>query len=157
VCDGKSVFEYRHDQKQLVERPIPEQLQGKAIMDGPLPFLFGAEADKLKARYWMRVEQQSDANQIWLTALPKTQADAANFRGVQVILDRQRLLPIAMRVYLPDGSRHDYMFDVANATINSRLAKLQSFFQRPRTPAGWKRVVEQMPVEQAAQPVQPPR
>ena len=49
VCDGKSVFEYRHDQKQLVERPIPPQLQGKAIVDGPLPFLFGAEAAKLKA------------------------------------------------------------------------------------------------------------
>ena len=42
VCDGKSVFEYRHDEKQLVERPIPPQLQGKAIVDGPLPFLFGA-------------------------------------------------------------------------------------------------------------------
>jgi hypothetical protein len=23
VCDGKSIFEYRHNQKQLVERPIP--------------------------------------------------------------------------------------------------------------------------------------
>ena len=58
VCDGKSVFEYRHDQKQLVERPIPPQLQGQAIVDGPLPFLFGAEAAKLKDRYWLRVEQQ---------------------------------------------------------------------------------------------------
>ncbi|MCA9240387.1 MAG: hypothetical protein KDA37_09315, partial [Planctomycetales bacterium] len=44
VCDGKSVFEYKYDQKQLVERPIPPHLQGKSIVDGPLPFLFGAEA-----------------------------------------------------------------------------------------------------------------
>ena len=54
------MFEYRHDQKQLVERPIPPQLQGQAIVDGPLPFLFGAEAAKLKARYWMRIEQQAN-------------------------------------------------------------------------------------------------
>ena len=44
VCDGQNVYEYRHDQKQLVVRPIPPAMQGKAIVDGPLPFLFGAEA-----------------------------------------------------------------------------------------------------------------
>ncbi len=157
VCDGKSVFEYRHDQKQLVERPIPAELQGQAIVDGPLPFLFGADAKKLKARYWLRVEQQPDANQIWLVALPRFQAQAADFRAVRVILDRQKMLPVAMQVQLPDNSRHEYMFDVPNATINSRFEKLQQFFERPRTPLGWKRVVEQPPVQQAAQPAAAPR
>ena len=159
VCDGKSVFEYRHDQKQLVERPIPPQFQGQAIVDGPLPFLFGAEAKKLKDRYWLRVDQQpnQDPNQIWLVALPRFRAQAADFRAVRVILDRQQMLPVAMQVQLPDGSRHDYMFDVANATINSPFAKMQQFFERPRIWPGWKRVVEQAPVEQAAQPAQPPR
>ena len=113
MCDGKSVFEYRHDQKQLVERPIPPQLQGQAIVDGPLPFLFGAEAKKLKDRYWMRIERQPNPDQIWLMALPKFQAQAADFRAVRVILDRQQLLPVAMQVQLPDGSRHEYMFDIA--------------------------------------------
>ena len=50
VCDGTSIYEYRTEQKQLVERPIPKEMQGKAIVDGPLPFLFGAEAAKLKQR-----------------------------------------------------------------------------------------------------------
>jgi TIGR03009 family protein len=156
VCDGKSVFEYRHNQKQLVERPIPPHLQGQAIADGPLPFLFGAEAAKLKQRYWIRIEQEG-ADQFWLVAKPRYQAQAAEFSEVEIMLDRQRLLPNAMQVHLPNGSRHLYMFDIANASVNSPLALLQALFERPRTPLGWKRVVENMPIEQAAQPVQPAR
>jgi TIGR03009 family protein len=157
VCDGKSVFEYRHDQKQLVERPIPPQFQGQAIADGPLPFLFGAEAAKLKARYWMRIQDQPNRDEIWLIARPRHQAQAADFSEVEVILDRQRLLPKAMQVHFPTGNRHVYMFDVANAKVNGALDRIQALFARPRTPGGWKRVVEQMPVEQAAQPTQPAR
>jgi TIGR03009 family protein len=156
VCDGESVFEYRHDQKQLVERPIPPQLQGQAISDGPLPFLFGAEADKLKQRYWMRIEQENAAS-IWLVAKPRFQAQAADFTEVDVMLDPQRLLPTHMRIQLPSGSRHLYIFDLANASINSPLARLQALFERPRVPLGWKRVVENMPIEQAAQPAPPVR
>jgi TIGR03009 family protein len=157
LCDGKSIFEYRHDNKQLVERPIPDNLQGQAIADGPLPFLFGADPQKLQARYWLRVEQQANQNQVWLTALPKFQAQAADFKEINVILDRERMLPTHMQVRLPNGSRHVYIFDVAGASINNPLARLQNWFQMPRLPTGWKHVVEQMPVEQAAQPVQPLR
>jgi TIGR03009 family protein len=157
VCDGKSVFEYRHAQKELVERPIPLHLQGQAIADGPLPFLFGADANKLKARYWMRVDRSQDPNQIWIVALPKFQAQAADFKAVEVILDRQRMLPTHMRVTLPNNSRHLYLFDLAGASINHPWDRVQNWFQLPRLPLGWKRRVEQIPVEQAAQPAAPPR
>jgi TIGR03009 family protein len=157
VCDGKSVFEYRHDQKQLVERPIPPQLRGQAIADGPLPFLFGADANKLKQRYWMRVDPAQDPNQIWIVALPKFQAQAANFKAVEIILDRQRMLPTHMRVTLPNSSRHLYIFDVANAKVNNPWNRVQNWFELPHLPLGWKRIVEQIPVEQAAQPAAPPR
>jgi len=159
VCDGKAVYEYRHEQKQLVERPIPPHLQGQGIADGPLPFLFGAEPEKLKQRYWMRIEQQlnKDPNVIWIVAQPKGQAQAADFSKVEVMLDRQRLLPTAMQVHLPNGSRHVYLFDIANAEVNSPLARLGAIFQRPRVPLGWQRVVEEMPVQQAAQPNAPPQ
>src|SRR5690606_37857906 len=136
VCDGKSVFEYRHEQKQLVERPIPPSMQGQAIMDGPLPFLFGAERNKLMARYWLRVMGETN-NEIWLEALPKDQRDAANFKSVKVILDRQQILPKAMEVNPPDGIRHVYKFDLAKASINSPLARLGALFSRPRTPFGY--------------------
>jgi TIGR03009 family protein len=150
VCDGAAVFEYRHDQKQLVERPIPKEMQGKAIVDGPLPFLFGAEAAKLKARYWMRIQPQADPNQIWLVAQPKFQADAANYKMVELMLDRQQLLPSAMRVHLPNGSSHLYLFNLKEATVNGRLDRLMAMFQAPRTPLGYKRVVEAMPADPAA-------
>lgn len=165
VCDGKAVYEYRHDQKQLVVRPIPEQMQGKSIVDGPLPFLFGAEAKKLKARYWMRIEPNSEPSQIWLQAKPKFQADAANYQAVDLMLDRQQLLPTAMRVHLPNKSSHLYLFDLDNATVNGSLDRLLALFKAPRTPVGWKRVVEDPPAEaapsgppyQAAQPGAPAR
>jgi TIGR03009 family protein len=166
VCDGKSIFEYRHDQKQLVERPIPPEMQGQSIVDGPLPFLFGAKADKLKQRYSMRIQQQPNDQEIWIQALPKFQAQAADFRAVEVILDQQRLLPRAMQVHLPDGSRHVYMFDLANATLNGHWQRIKSLFQAPRTPFGWQRVVEEAPAQppagnpalrQAVQPVDAPR
>lgn len=157
VCDGKSIFEYRHHDKQLVERPIPPQLQGQAIVDGPLPFLFGAEAEKLKARYWLRVEEHKNPNEIFLTAKPRFLAQAADFSKVEVILDRQALLPRYMQVHLPDRSRHMYIFDISNASVNAPFAALQQFFQRPTMWPGWKRVVEQMPMDQAAIPQPAPK
>jgi TIGR03009 family protein len=152
VCDGQNVYEYRHDQKQLVVRPIPPQLQGKAIVDGPLPFLFGAEADKLKARYFLRAEQPNDPNIILISARPRFQADAADYKQVDVLLDRQRMMPMAMRVYLPNGDRHEYIFDLAKSEVNSPLQRIMALFQAPRTPWGWKRVTEAAPQDQPAVP-----
>ena len=43
VSDGKSIFEFKYAQKQLIEHVLPPHLQGKAISDTPLPFLFGSE------------------------------------------------------------------------------------------------------------------
>ena len=150
VCDGRSVYEYKHEAKQLVERPIPPEMQGKNIADGPLPFLFGAEAEKLKARYWLRVDPQSPPGAYWLVAMPKRQADAANYRRVELMLDAQRVLPSAMRVTAPDGSRTTYEFDLAGASINSRVTELFGrVFQAPSTPWGWKRVVEAPTTAQA--------
>jgi TIGR03009 family protein len=152
VCDGASIYEYRTEQKQLVERPIPKEMQGKSIADGPLPFLFGAEAAKLKQRYWMRIEQQPNNDEIWLQSQPKSQADAANYKAVSVILDRQQFLPKAMEVVLPDGSRHVYIFDLAKVSVNGHLDRLKALFERPMTPPFWKRVVEDAPAQQPAAP-----
>lgn len=148
VCDGKSIFEYRTDQKQLVERPIPPQMQGQAIVDGPLPFLFGAEAAKLKERYWMKIKPSKNPDQIWLAALPKFQEQAADFRQVDVMLNRAKLLPDAMQITMPNADRHVYLFNVEKATVNDPFAAIKAFFDAPRTPRGWKRAIENVPVAQ---------
>ncbi len=151
VCDGKAIHEYNHEKKQLVVQPLPPELQGTAIVDGPLPFLFGAKADKLKQRYWIR-SPASNATSIQLEAYPRRQADAANYSRVDVMLDRKRMLPTALQVHMPNGqSRTAYMFQ--EPTINGKLnALFGSLFNAPRTPLGWKRVVEELPPATSSSP-----
>jgi len=135
--------------------PIPPDKQGNAIVDGPLPFLFGAEAAKLKARYWLRIHEQPNQEELWVIAAPKDQVDAANFVRVTLILDREKVLPRAMRVQQPGGTHVDYIFDFASATINGTIDQLfNSRFIAPRTPWGWQRVDQPMPGTADAQ--QPP-
>lgn len=153
VCDGTAVYEYATEQKQLKVRPIPPDMQGECIVDGPLPFLFGAEAEKLKRRYWLKLDPRAPEGQLWLVARPKYHQDAANYSQVELMLDRKRLLPTAMRVQAPDQTETTYVFDTANAKVNSTMARIWSqLFSAPRTPLGWKRVVEQPDTSQAAQP-----
>jgi TIGR03009 family protein len=153
VCDGKAVFEYKHENKQLVVQPLPPNMQGKEIVNGPLPFLFGAKAEELKRRYWIR-SKQGNPETIWLEAYPRTQADAANYHHVEVILNRKSMQPQAIKVHAPNNQSHSvYMFD--KPTINGKLnALFGSLFSAPRTPFGWKRVVQEMPPTnpQAANP-----
>ncbi len=141
VCDGKAVYEYKHNKKQLVVQPLPPDMQGKDIVNGPLPFLFGAKAEELKHRYWIRSKQGNEAS-IWLEAYPRTQADAANYHHVEIMLDRKTMQPKAIQVHMPNNkSRAVYMFD--KPTINGKLnALFGSLFSAPRTPFGWTRVVQ---------------
>jgi TIGR03009 family protein len=144
VCDGKAVYEYDHRNKQLKVTPLPEQLRGQSIVDGPLPFLFGANAEKLLKRYWIR-SPQGTPQSIWLEAYPRWQSDAANYHHVEVILNRKTMQPAAIQVHQPDGKeRHVYMFDTPtiNGTLNGIFGNL---FSAPRTPLGWKRVVVDTP------------
>jgi len=144
VCDGKAVYEYKHGKKQLVVQPLPEDMRGKSIVDGPLPFLFGAEAAKLKSRYWMRSTQGNEAT-LQLEAFPRFQADAANYHHVEIMLERKTMLPKAIQVHMPNGrSRAVYMFE--NESINGKFnALFGALFKSPRTPLGWTRIVQQPP------------
>jgi TIGR03009 family protein len=143
VCDGKSVYEYKFDLKKLVCYEIPKEMQGKAIVDGPLPFLFGAKEKQLLARYDMKVTEEND-NQVWLDAWPLRREDAANYQHVEVILSKPRMLPTAIQVYMPNGkTRMVYMFKPA--TVNNALGSIIDWFEQPRTPFGWEKVIERAP------------
>jgi TIGR03009 family protein len=154
VCDGKAIYEYEHRLKQLRVTSIPEEMRGQSIVDGPLPFLFGAEAQKLMDRYWIR--PKSHPTQIWLEAYPKRQMDAANYDAVEVMLDPQTMYPLAIQVHLPGGKqRHVYTFQTP--TVNGKMESwFGGLFNAPRTPLGWKKVVmtdaELQPGPQAANP-----
>ncbi len=153
VCDGKSVFEFDYVKKELIQHKLPPEMQGKAITDGPLPFLFGSEAAKLKARYWMRITtpQQLLNKQIWLEAFPRFTRDAANFSRATLILNRADLMPHGLEVYLPNNqSRTAYEF--YNIKTNDPLKFLQGNPFRPMTPLGWTKSVRDSQQQQAQRP-----
>jgi TIGR03009 family protein len=160
VCDGKAIFEYNTAKKQLIERTLAPQLQGKAIADGPLPFIFGAKAEQLKRRYWMRDVTPKDeiGKNIWLEAIPKFQQDAANFQSATVILNESDFMPSALRLFLPGGaSNTDYQF--LDSKVNDPLAPIYDFMRPKLSLAmrtnGWKHVVEKEPADDAKN-AQPP-
>lgn len=156
ICDGQSVFEYNFQKKELIEYKLPPELRGKAISDGPLPFLFGAEAEKLKHRYYLRVTSQPNQQDIWLEAYPKFQRDAANFRRAELIL--RAMQPYGLKIHSPNGKNSTvYVFEDIRVNENNPLAPLRFFQSDPFhaiTPRGWQKIVEPGTAQPANAPAQ---
>lgn len=157
VCNGESIYEFRHADRQLRETKLPPEMRGKAISDGPLPFVFGAKAETLKKRYFMRIITPPEVrDQVWLEALPRYQADAANFSKVELILQARDLMPFAIQIYKPGGQDRDvYQFDPRTSLIDKGLDMIRDF-AKPATPFGYKYILEDLSV-QAAPPGGPAR
>ncbi|MCA9223771.1 MAG: TIGR03009 domain-containing protein [Planctomycetales bacterium] len=150
ICDGTAVIEMNYSKKEMIRRELPAEMQGQSIADGPLPFLFGAKADKIKSRYWVRlVTPEGVTNEFHIEAWPKTQEDAANFKFAVVILDRQEFLPSGLVVYDvnfrpgQNHSRTSFRFDKREVNSNDLLSRLNLFhreFFEPALPSGWKKI-----------------
>ena len=94
IFDGKSIVDFDHAKKQVVEHKLPPNLQGKRLIDGPLTFPmfsaglfwwikgppepptpgpFNAKAKDLKEQYYIREITPADKrDQIWLEAYPRS-------------------------------------------------------------------------------------
>jgi TIGR03009 family protein len=164
MCDGDAIYEWDKRNKQLKVRPLPNEMKGKAITDGPLPFIFGAKAEQLKRRYWMRdVTPQKDIGKlIWLEARPRFQQDAANFQRVTVILNEKSCMPEALQIFppgiVPDGDKvqANTAFRFMSPSVNNPLAIVKGAFLAPNIlPPFWKRVVIDAPKDAAENPVPP--
>lgn len=152
ICDGKSVFAFDHQKKQLMQTELPPEMQGRAIVDGPLPFMFGADAAKIKQRFWIRVITPKDSKgEYWLEAVPKTRTDAANFRMLHIIIDEQDFLPKAMAMFdrnydeVRNPTCTNFVFEKREVNWNETIDKINIFareFWEPATPLGYKKVVE---------------
>ncbi len=146
ICDGKSVFDYDFATKRVIERELPPNMQGKAIADGPLPFLFGVTAEKLNARYWIRIVTPPNAkSEYWLEAWPKQRADAANFQKVRVILAEEDFLPKGIEIYATNfnprtnPARTAFTFDDRKVIPQINLNPFLKKFHRPQLPTKeWK-------------------
>ena len=146
VCNGTSIYEFRHSERQLRETKLPPEMRGRAISEGPLPFVFGAKANTLKKRYSMRIITPAKVtDQIWLEALPRFQVDAANFSKVELILRATDLMPFAIQVFKPGGQDRDvYQFDPRTSLIDRGLDLIRDF-SKPLTPLGYTFIEEQAP------------
>jgi TIGR03009 family protein len=160
VCNGKAIFEFNSQKKQLIERRLPPEMRGKAISDGPLPFIFGAKADQLKRRYWMRdtTPKEEIGKTIWLEAVPRFQQDAANFQRATVVLNEADFMPYALRIFLPGGNS-DTAYKFENNKVNGLLAAWDATAPR-LTPSlvvqGWKHIIEKEPADEPKDEPAPP-
>jgi len=185
ICDGEKVYSFEANKKQVTVTPLPPDMRGKAIADGPLPFMFGAKAETIKARYWIRglvadPSDKSKQNKYWLEAVPKSRPDAQNFKSVQIVLDGAEYLPESLVIFAPNydpprnDARQTYVFSSRKAQDDDSIrkaiaAKLDPFgvfhreFFNPSIPLNWKRVEQNnvgaiaAPPPQQAGPAPPQR
>jgi TIGR03009 family protein len=165
VCDGESIYQFDARTKVLTETKLPPHMQGKAIAEGPLPFLFGAKAEEMKARYWIRevTPTNNPEGDFFLEAIPQRQEDAANFNmlWVRLKVDKGQLFPHAIKV--DKGAQGYVQYEFQDHSPNSPVHRVQGFldsFVRPTKPPGWTKIVEDWdaaPVDprQAARPEAP--
>lgn len=177
LCDGDSIFKFVREQK-LVERfRLPDNMKGIQIVESPLPFVFGIEAQKVKQRYWIEpgnVPNGPDGKPrqdiLTLDAYPKRAEDASNYQKVTIFLNRAKVLPDGIIVYDPSWSPTNpvyHQFEFSKHDVNASLADtiketfIQSFIPNP--PKDFK-IVEMpfspgpdvsTPNNNGAQPIQP--
>lgn len=165
ICTGDAVFEFKNDLKEMREHPLPPAMRGQAISEGPMPFVFGVEAAKMKARYWMKLNtpQEQLGKQVWMEVYPRHAKDAENFQKVDIILtfafdgtQVTKLEPYALNLHKPNGKERDvYRFETMS--INNPITNLKDwfgFFVRPSAPFGWRHKV--MEPQNAQPPAQQP-
>jgi TIGR03009 family protein len=166
ICDGQSVFEHDAKNKQLIQRELPPDMRGKAIAEGPLPFLFGADAAKIKHRYWIHpLPVPPDVKgEYWLEAYPKTRQDAVNYQKVHVIIAQDDFLPKGLVIFdrnfdsVRNPARSTFTFENREVNWSVALQQLNLFnreFYEPKPPFGWKKVVEKYDVPPDVQDVAP--
>ncbi len=181
VCDGEKIYSFEANKKQVSVSPLPAEMRGKAIADGPLPFMFGAKAESIKARYWIRglvadPNDKAKQDKYWLEAVPKSREDAQNFKMVRIVLDKKEYLPESLEIFAPNydpprnDARQSYLFlervakdeNMLQAMVREGLlGAFHREFYEPRIPTGWTKVVQSpagnVPPPQQAGPAPPPR
>ena len=160
ICDGHSFYQYVNETKTLEQEILPPDQRGKMLSDGPVPFLFGAKAEKMKQLYWIRpLAAPKDRNEIWLEIWPRTQEGTSKFRRAEVRLSATDMRPVGVRCFLAgqqvrgrDGrirvlppSNESYTFYETVINPNSLTDIFRGNDFKAHLPSGWTKVVKQQP------------
>lgn len=172
ICDGRAFYHYDYVAQRVTENVLPPDMQGKGLGDGPVPFVFGAKAAKMKERYWIcpLPAPRGVTDQIYLEVWPRHQKDAADFRWAEVILSAKDMRPIGIRRYFggqrvrtADGQIRELPGNYETFTFDKTEINPQNLFDflkgdpfTARVDSGWTKIVKPADVGQAGLP-QPER
>lgn len=126
-CDGANVYELDVAKKEARVAQLPSDMQGKNIMDSPLPFLFGMPPEKAKHRFEMSLNEPlgPQSEHASLHIVPRLPQDAGNWASADVILELRTFLPIAVQLVDPAGTKITvYTFSKLRVNENKFLDSL---------------------------------
>lgn len=107
-CDGQRVYSMDMEKKEAIVAQLPADMQGKNIMDSPLPFLFGMPPAKAKHRFtifFTNGQFDPKSGKAKLTIYPRLPQDATNWRQADIILDLKEFLPTAVQLLDPASTK----------------------------------------------------
>ena len=133
ICTGLAVYEVKPKIQHVIIHELPPEQQGQNISEGPLPFIFGLNADKAKKRYQLTLLSDTPEEAL-LHVLPREKQDAQNFSEAYLLVDKKTFTVRAVRTVEPNRMTIDYIFD--RTRTNSGLRPGQ--FGQPPFPPGWK-------------------
>lgn len=111
VVNGKGeIWEYKPPLKQIkVYHLPPEMVKNQDLQDGPLPFLFGTDPERAKARYRFKIVEES-AKSVHLAIYPKLREDQQNFVRAEVWLNKETFLPDRLMFQEPNSNEITFEF-----------------------------------------------
>lgn len=162
VCNGQELLEFDRAEKKCTIQQLPPEMQGKEILESPLPFVFNLNAELLKQRYWIRRLESPNNEVILMEAHPKRQADRAQYRFVRIVINAKTFLPQALILYAPnfdppktvDYQHYEFM-DVERNTLRQGLANWTRGFIEAQPPKDWTVIREKFRPEPAPHMAQP--
>lgn len=119
ICNGRHVFAINDSDHTYAEMSIPPQFQGENIIDSPLPFLFGMQAERAKQRYFITIGAMHNPDgriegaplNVHVIVQPRWEQDAREWTSAEILLNPETFLPNAVRIISPGGSGEEvYVF-----------------------------------------------
>lgn len=157
VCNGREVIEFDHEAKQCKVQELPPNMQGKAIVESPLPFVFNSNAADIKARYWVRLLKAPKESQFMIEAWPKRREDAAQYKLVQIVLEKESFLPAGLALFAPNfnvattPNKQIYEFtEIKRNGVGQGMQVFLNNFIPQKPPSSWKIFRQKFPVGIAA-------
>ncbi|HWL10708.1 MAG TPA: hypothetical protein VNQ76_20035 [Planctomicrobium sp.] len=128
VCDGEQILSIDPTNKEYNRVVIPPRFRGANISEGPLPFLFGMKAEKMKQRYVLELGRLHDpANIIHIVAYPKMPEEQREYRVAEVLLYPDTFFPRAIQLATSENRQTVYIFTTHEKMPSFTLFKTNPF------------------------------